>query len=239
MKQKGIASGTIAVVIVVASTLVVVNVLHPFIEEGKSYQGFNEARSAIRSISSAVSRLAVEATGAQRSIDINLRSGRLIVSDSDDTIKIRLNDLEGIVIQGFSTLEGHVEIRGGAFMRAYESDINNDGTADLVLENSAVIFAVKKITPYSAVNTTNFITLMRNKRTSVNVTPVTGIFINDIFNTSYGTGYSQISPVGDNIESSAIKLFVNSSAGIAYEAQFSMAAAQDFIDMRIKRVEGI
>lgn len=240
--KKGMVTGVIVFVIVIISTIAVVNVLNPFVEQGKSYQNFNEARQAIRGISSTVSQIAVEATGAQRSISMNLHDGRLIVSDADDTIKIRLNDVEDIIGSGFETIEGNVEIRGGTFMRAYEADIDNDGTTDLIMENSAVLFAVKKLgssAQYVSINTANFITQMRNKRLNINITPSTGIFVNADFNTSYGTGYTQISPVGNNIESSAIKVAVNSTAGISYEAQFVLSAAQDFVDMRIKRVEKI
>ena len=240
--QKGLMSGVIVFIIVVISTLAVINVLNPFVEQGKGYQDFNEARQAIRSIGSTVSQIAIEAPGSQRSISLDLHDGRLIVSDADDTIKIRLNDVKDIVGSGFETKEGNVVIRGGAFMRAYEADIDNDSTTDFVMENSAVLFAVKKIGSSSqpaSINTTNFITQMQNKRLNVNITPATGIFINDDFNTSYGTGYTDMSPIGNNIESAAIKVAVNSTAGIMYEAQFILSAAQDFVDMRIKRVERI
>lgn len=236
-----IISGTIAVVIVVSSTILVLNTINPFVEEGKEFQSFNEAQNTLQLIDSVITQLFVEAPGARRTVDLSIREGKLIVAGDEDKIKIRL---EGINLfkPGIAQQAGKMTITSGASMKAYESDIDGDSNTDLILENSAVIFAVKKLgnsTNYATINTTNFVVLMRNKNLSLNVSyPKSGVFIDDKETSSYGNGYTELTQKGENIASSSIHLYMNSTANITYDATFSLKAGQDFLEFGVAHVTG-
>ena len=110
----------------------------------------------------------------------------------------------------------------------------------MVLENDAVLFAVKKLgnaTSWATVNTTNIIPLIRNKRSNVNVTPISGIFIGDIANTSYGNGYSELTRAG-TVQESSIHVLVNSSS-FRYDALFTLRSAQDFVELEVKNIQSV
>ncbi len=244
MLMKGdILSGVIVVAIVVSSSILVLNTINPFVQESRDFQSFNEAKLILQTIDSTISQLFFEAPGARRSIDINLREGKFIVSGKDDTIKIRLEGIS-LFTSGLRTQEGNILITSGAAMNAYESDIDGDDNTDLVLENGMLLFAVKKLGSASSpvsVNTSSIITLMRNKNIDFNVSyPRSGIFINDKETTSYGSGYTELTQLGNSMASGSIHLFLNATAAnVTYDATFSLAASQDFIEFQVGHVTGV
>lgn len=239
-----IISGAIAVIIVVGSTVLVLNTVNPFVEESKDYQTLNEAQRTLQLIDSVVSQLFVEAPGARRAVDLNIRDGKLIIAGDEDKIKIRLEKLN-LFRPGLTQQSGKILITsGGTQMKAYESDIDGDGNTDYVLENGVMLFAVRKIgskTSHASINTSTMIVMMLNKNLSLNVSyPRSGIFIDDKETSSYGNGYTEITQAGENLVSSSIYTFVNATAAnITYGATFSMRAGQDFVELAVAHVTGI
>ena len=235
-------SGVVVVIIIVTSSILVLNTINPIIDESKDFQKFNEGKQIMHQIDAMISDLLFEAPGARRSIDINVRDSRLSVSGGDDRLKLRIDDVE-IFSSGVRSQEGNVLITSGPSMRAYEKDIDGDGNTDLVLENGLVLFAVRKIgapSSYAVVNTTTFITIMMDKRLDMNVSyPKSGIFINDKETTSYGVGYTELTSLGETLDSSSIHVFVNATAAnITYDATFSLATSLDFVDLQVSHVTG-
>ncbi|MBI2579318.1 MAG: hypothetical protein HYW27_00270 [Candidatus Aenigmarchaeota archaeon] len=230
-------AGALSVAIIIASTIIVVNTINPLIDEGKTTQAFNDARQTLTSLDATINEIMLEAPGSKRSINVNLRGGKMTVSGKDDKIRVRIDDID-LLESGITVEEGNILITGGAKITSYESDIEGDGDTDLVLENAAIIFAVQKTgspTNYAAINTTTFITQIKNVRTRMNITPASGIFVNDQVNTSYGTGYTELTQTTD-ADSKGIRAFVNSASGMQYEALFTLQAAKDFVELQVKRV---
>ena len=87
-------SATIAISIVIASSVIVLNVISSTIDEGKALQSFKSAKQTMEEIDTTMSELIFEATGAKRSMEIDIDEGELIVSGSEDKIKFRLNDID-------------------------------------------------------------------------------------------------------------------------------------------------
>lgn len=236
-------SSVIIVIIVVISSILVLNTINPIISEGEQLQDFNEAKQALHSLDAAINQVLFEAPGSKRSVDIRIPEGKFQVVGGEDKIKIRIENIN-LFPPGLRQEEGNIVITSGALMRAYESDIDSDGTTDLVLENGRVLFAIKKLGNYTnnvLVNTTSFISLMRNKNLNVDIPyPGSGIFIDDKDKTSYGIGYTELTKMGDNIASSAIRVVLNATAAnVTYEALFSLASAQDFVELEVTQITGV
>jgi len=236
-------SGVIVVIIIVTSSILVLNAVNPIIDESRDFQKFNEAKETLNKIDTAISDLLFEAPGARRSIDIDVQDSRLSVSGSDDKIKLRIDNVD-IFSSGLRAEEGNILITSGPSMKAYESDIDGDGNTDLVLENGLLIFAIRKIgspSSHATVNTTTMVTMMLNKRLSVNVShPRSGIFVDDRETTSYGIGYSELTRLGEGLDSSSIHVFVNATAAnVTYDATFSLSTSLDFIDLQASHVTGV
>lgn len=239
--MKGQIEAAVAIAIIVGSTLLVLNSVTPLIKEGKSTQAFTEAKNTLATVDQSVQQLLAEAVGARRQVDLNIREGKLIISGDEEKIKIRL---EGFTLSqpGATVQEGNIVIQSGAFIDAVEEDIDGDGNTDLVLRNRALTFAIRKTgnsSSWASINTSTMITRVFNNRTNTTIVPGSGIYINDRGDTTAGTGYSLLTNQGREIESSSILVFVNSTAGITYEALFTLTAGTDFIDLQVKKITGV
>lgn len=236
-----IVGAAITVAIVVGSTFIVLNTITPFVEEGRSTQAFLEAKESLAAVDNAVQQLLVEAVGARRQVDLNIREGKLIVAGDEERIKLRLEGYT-LVQPGATVQEGNIQIQGGGAVEAAEEDTNGDGNTDLALKNKALTFAIRKIgnsTNHASINTSTMITQVFNNRTGTTIAPGGGISVNDWTNTSAGTGYTALASRGKNLESGSILAFVNSSSGITYEALFTLHAGTDYIEVQVKRVTGV
>lgn len=240
--MKGIISEVIIIAIVLTTSVVVVMNTNSILDEAEVKNSVNDAKQVIKTVDSAVSQIMLESTGARRSIDLTLTKGKFIFSGSDDTIKIRLEDT-GLLKPGTRIQEENIILQGGGTLSSYEGDILSDGQTDLVLENSAVLLAVKKLgnaTEQATINTSSIVAQIRNKRQGINYNnPRTGLFINDVDNTSVGTGYTELQLQSPNLQQNSIILHLNSSANISYDAVFTMSAATDFIELSVRNIKGV
>ncbi|MDI6721265.1 MAG: hypothetical protein QMD85_02655 [Candidatus Aenigmarchaeota archaeon] len=227
----------IGVALIIISTLIIMNAVTPLIEKSRTTQTLKDAEQIMTTIDSTIREIMTEASGSRRSLSFNLREGKLVVNDKEDRIKFRLENAN-LLESGVTVEESNILVSGGGSVKSYESDIENDGDTDLVLENSALLFAIQKVgspESYAAINTTIVITQIKNMRTGINITPASGIFINNVDNTSYGNGFTELTQSSDS-ESRGIRVFVNSTGGVQYEALFTLQGAKDFIDLQVKRI---
>jgi type II secretory pathway pseudopilin PulG len=232
-------SYVIIIIVVVIATILFLTVINPMIEQGKEMQAYNEAVQILNTINKEVREVMFEPPGTKRVLNLDIREGSLDVSGKENKIKLKLENVK--YLSPGKAQEGNIVVRAGAWMDATETDIDGDNNTELVLQNDAVIFATKKLgspSSHVAVNTTNFIKLIRNIRSDVNITnPRTAIYINDDPATSTGTGYIELTREGVNIPSSGIKLWLNSTAGNVYEVVFTVGAETDYIEMSIRIIE--
>lgn len=229
-----VISSVLAVAIVIASSVVVINVITPLIQEGTAYNQFNKAKQIASSLDTLIKELSVEAPGSKRTVRIEADFGSFEVLGKEEKIKFHLSTPQQILEPGTVVKEAGYVISTGPSMKAYEN------ATSLILENDAVLFAVRKLGSSSgwvSINTSNIVTQINNKRVNVNVTPVTSaILVGDDLNTSVGTGYTELTKPGNTVTSSSIHVFVNSTAGLQYDAIFSLSSAQDFAELEIKNI---
>ncbi|MBI4019079.1 MAG: hypothetical protein HY364_02400 [Candidatus Aenigmarchaeota archaeon] len=237
--MKGIIQEAVLVAVVITSSLIVINLINPTLETSSDIQKFNRAKETMQVLDGIIKELMLESSGASRSVRIISDFGTFTVSGRDDRILFDIPAGVEIMEPGTSRREGNLVITSGKSLNAYEDDVDSDGNLDLVLENDAVKFAVKKIgteTSFSSINTTTFITLIRNKIRSVSMTPTSGVYIGDSLTSSYGTGYTQLSQHGTHLASSSIKAFVSATSGQQYEVIFTLRSSTDFVEIQINRI---
>lgn len=240
-KMKGaIIESVIAVAIIVTSSIIVINMITPAIEESKTYQYVNKAKETMSFLDSVIRELAVEAPGARRTINLVSDFGTFAVTGKDDSLKFTIEGGPAILDPGTSVKEGNLLVTSGPTMSAYESDVNSDGVTDLVLENDAVLLAIRKIgspTNITSINTTSIFTMIRNKKQNVNITPITYIYMDDNLNNAVGDGFTELTVLGSNLLSGGIRVYVNSSGTKEYDAIFTLSSAQDFIELEIRNIK--
>ena len=148
LSRKGLLKGTllssvIAVAVVVTSSVIVVNMISPILEEGKIIQSYNEAKQMMDTIDNNLKQMMYEATGSMRTLDLTAPDGNLLISGNEDRIKFLMKHV-GVLEPGTRIKEGNIVITSGPTLRAYEGDANSVGEDELILENDVVIFAVRK-----------------------------------------------------------------------------------------------
>jgi hypothetical protein len=235
-------SAVVAVAIILGSTLLVVNIIMPTIEEGRDFQSYSESKKTLELIDATITQVFFEAPGSRRSIDLNVREGKFIVSGADDRIRIGLEDME-LFTPGIRRQEGAVTVTSGAQVDSYENDVDGDGNTEIVIENDDVLLAIKKLgspTNHVIVNTSSLIVLIQNKRTRTDIFyPKSTIYINDSIQSSFGIGYTELSDRSPNIASASIHFYVNATlANITYDGVFTGGPSQDFMEFHVTHVQG-
>jgi hypothetical protein len=181
--MKGLMIESVVIVaIVIISSVIVINILNPTFDRGKARTEIDRAEQTMNLIDTVIRELVFESAGASREIRISSDFGIFDIRGSEDKIKFSFDTGIEVMEPGTSIQSGNLLITAGPVIRAYEKDIDSDGNMDLVLENDAVLFAVNKTgssSSWQVINTTSIITRIGNKRAGVNITPVSGIYIND------------------------------------------------------------
>ena len=235
-----IITGIVIAAIVATSSIVVVSNIQSVLEQGRGLQDFNQGKQIMNTLDATIRELMYEATGAKRVVSLK-SPGEIIVSGKTDKIKYRITSETPLLEPGTKTREGNLLITTGPVMDAYEGDVDDDGQTDLVLENDNVLFAIRKIgspTNMVAINTTNMISLIRNKDLSIDINdPVSGLFIDENDNSAFGTGYTELIDMGEGSTYQSIKIFVQSDANINYTAIFTLGSGTDFIELEIRNVK--
>lgn len=238
--QNEMLGTVIILVIIIVATILVVSRIYPLLAQGKETVSLDEAKQMMTSLDSAIKELSFEAPGAKRTVTLKTTGGRFRVSGAENKIKYQIDTTSELITPGTRSKEGPLIITSGQNFRAYESDVDSDGTTDLVLESQYVLFAVKKVgSPSSpaSINTSSIITLIKNIQENVNITPSnTSILINNNETSAYGTGYSELTHPGEYLQESGIKIFVNSTL-YSYEALFTLTTSQDFIELEVRNIQ--
>jgi hypothetical protein len=234
--MKGMIAEVMIIALTIVSTMLVLGTINPVIEEGKTTQSISDSKQVLKTMDSVLNQLAYEAPGAKRSIDVDVPAGTFIFSGKEDKLKVSIPNPSLKIAN--TVQEENIQIQGGGGLNTYEADILNDGNENFVMENSAVLLALKKLGSAEApvfINTSSIITLIQNKRQNVNLTyPRSGIFIGEKQTSSYGYGYTQAS-FGDKTNSIIVHL--NSTANITYDAIFTLAASDDFFEMNVRNIK--
>lgn len=215
----------ITAIVLVTVTIITYNML-PIIENTETMLKIEEAKKILEKVDTLVTRVAYEGEGSKRTLNIDLKGNRLIVSPEERSMKILIPSSR-VHKQGFIKKEGKIKISSGAYVHAYKSDIDNDGIEDLVLENPNIVFAIKNLN--TSINLSNIITKIKNKKTNEEFYPQLEFYIENV-NVSSGNGYTILTQEGDYLLSSSIKVVINATYN--YELLFTLGAGDEFISVK-------
>jgi hypothetical protein len=240
MNKGLLVQSVIVILIVVASTIIVVVFINSLLQESRERQDFNRAKALMLNLDNFIRGLLLESSGARRDIRLLVDYGTFTVAGSENKIKSILEVESDIIEQGVTIREGNLEIISGGGISASEKDIDGDGTTDLVLENEALVFAVRKLGSsgnLTSINASTIVTRMENKLAgNVVAIPEMKFFIEEA-DSSAGNGYSELSRQGSNLPSASIRIYIEPELGVNYEAIFTLTSRKDFIDVRMNLLE--
>lgn len=219
--MKGLVEVVIIVAIIIASTIIVVSSVTSVTSGTKNLLDFNEDRRTMTAVDNAVREVFQESGGSSRAIDVGIRSGVFVADGADDTLKVILaND---VLEKGTFLTEGGIELFRGPFLYTYER--NDHGFPELVLENDALRFAVRKMgneTTDVPVSMDTIATELTDKRTNTTIVPQLGAEKSGSAATS---GHTELSGGGQR---GTITITTD-----AYTLRISLSAGHEFLDLEI------
>ena len=226
--------------IIIAAISVVLSIGLPAIDRAKDAALISEAKNIMQSIDSTARQVLFEGNGAQRVFSISSTGGDYYAEKSTDRILFKLNSISGVIDPGTYKKEGNLIISAGTDVKASEYDANSDGTNELVLENSRILFAVKKIgnsSNYAAANNSQLVKLIQLKENILNITPSdSSTIVDNSLLSVNGTGYTQLMQTGDLLREASIKAYIESNSGANYEIWYTLRSNADFVLEEIKNI---
>lgn len=242
--MKKAVSAIISFVLIVAISIVAISTVlligTPAIDKAKDAALISEAKNIMQAIDSAARQVLLEGAGAQRVFSITSTGGDYFAEKDTDTIKFRLDSVSGVIDPGTYKKEGNLIVSAGTDVKASEYDADSDGTSELVLENSRILFAVKKIgspSSYAAVNNSQLVKLIRLKENNMNITPIdSGTVVDNDLSSRNGTGYTQLAQSGDLLREASVKAYIESNAGVNYEIWYTLRSNADFVLQEVRNV---
>ncbi|MBS3054958.1 MAG: hypothetical protein J4452_00500 [Candidatus Aenigmarchaeota archaeon] len=236
---KGV-SPLIATVLIILMTFVsiglVLSIGRPSLDRAADAAKLNEALQNLRSIDNAVREVASEGISAFRGIQIKISSGNLYVNEPAGSIDYFATQRSGLIESGTFNKDNNIFIIGGGSARAY----NN--TTSMFLENEILNVTLPLSgTPstYVSINTSTAISSIQLVKTTTEIlVPVdSGIIIENISNSSWGIGYSQLVKRQENLPEAQALFHVQSNLSSAvYDVLYSLPARADFLIVDVKNV---
>jgi hypothetical protein len=158
------------------------------------------------------------------------------VIPEEDAVQIKLDI--GVMDYFSRVVKGNLVYIAGNDVTCREEDVNADGVADLVMENSFLRVAFKKTTrtsPMAGINTSASIMQLTEKTGGATINMInSSIIIDNNQATSSGTGYSEILKTGSDLPVCTVHFFVNST--VSYDVFYRLYAGADFITAEARNI---
>ncbi len=208
----------------------------PAIDRAREAAVINEAMQNMKTIANAVKDVASGGVGGMRNLQLKITNGEYKVNEKANSIDFTYVVRSDIMQSGVYIQEGDITVNTGANAEAYESDLDNDGNADYILENEIMKIAILKngsSTSYADITTNSIIRKINFKDTNANVTPSEfSVILDDYAESSSGTGYSEIVKTGYHLPKAEAVVHMNTSF-INYDILFTLQSGADFIMVKI------
>jgi hypothetical protein len=214
-------------------------IFSPMVLTMSSTTEINDAQTLMTSIDKTVQEVARGGSGTSNVFKFS-NSPKMVLSADEDAIKYSKDTDSSIFEYFMRKVTDKITFITGSDVSCYESDINEDGSTDLVLENTYIQFVLQKVAltnPMSNIDTNGNIIIIKEKTNDYIIYPSnSSVVIDENVDTSRGTGYSQILRQGNSMPVCSARFYVNSVAGISYDVYYKLYSGTDFIVVDVKNV---
>lgn len=203
----------------------------PLIAKAEAATSLREAEGIMAQLNNYIRQISSEGAGSSRKITINSKDGSFEVSSSQDSI---IYKLEGPPFYDYLSRKnvGDIYFIGGGDVDCYESGNH------LIMENSRINASFQLIgSPdyWDSIDTSSNIEMLRQKDAGLTVYIVnSSVLVNDIAQTGYGNGYSEILKTGTKLPFCVVHFHVNSSYGKPYDIYYTLFNGADFIVQEVR-----
>ncbi len=216
--------------IIVAVTLLILNVGLPILNKLRDKVAFSKAEENMLALNQHLRDVASEGQGSQRLISIDVREGKFKIQP--DRLEW-IFDTAAMLIDPRSLLSrGDVKIISNADVSA-----SDQGTA-FTLDNSLIMANISKIGNSTSWGVMNTSVLLKHLKLKSNGAYVYGNFtfsINDNPASTYGNGYTSLPDSGSDLGYAVVVAHVNSSV-FEYDLKLTLESRADFLRAELDNV---
>src|SRR3989338_5364164 len=213
------------VAIVVAGVGLVLVVGTPVIDNVKAGLEFKNSEDFMLQFDKAVREVAKEGEGSSRILRSS--DGSFQVSSQEDSVEF--SQRSGVFDYLTRKLSGNLIFIAGSDVSCYESDANNDGKEDLVMENSYIKAALNMVN--GSYSTQTNIVMIKNRNFTIFPTD-SSIMIDGNPSTSSGEGFSYIQRPGKELPKCRVHYAMNST--LDYDIYYTLYSGADFITVEVR-----
>jgi len=232
-KGTELISSVLIVILVLAAVIIIYKVVAPKIRKMKSITYFEEGKDTLNTMSSTISSLSLESSGARRILNLNVPEGGMHINSKDNTIVYRFHSYAKIIDLGSMLKEGNLLITSGQGVKAYTNG------SEYILENGNVLISFKKIgnsTNYGTVNLSDIINYV--KINNVKYYPKVSVKIDHNSESTIGNGYTEFLNEGDFMNYGEFLAHIrDSSKPYNYTVIYTLGTGWDFVTVEVKDIE--
>lgn len=210
----------------------------PALENMQEAASIQKAQNFMQRVDSSVQEVVSEGEGSTRTLTVNFDRGQLYFDNSTDSLVYELQSDAAVISPQTSKRTGNIILSSNADVTVENTSVN--GTPCYMMENEYIKACIRNVGSQGdqkSINTSNLLVLYEfknpdgaNKKLDGNMT----VKLNEVDSTSYGTGYTTATELGDFQGTGEIVATVASSYGFTYDVYYRLPTGADFLKVDVQ-----
>ncbi len=223
-----LVSTAILVLVAVTSFAIVISIGMPLVDKALDSVKVDEAVSFFRYAENYINDITTDGSGSVRSLKFRTSSGGFDVSSRDDSISMEIDT-------GAKLMDDYSRSLSGNFLKISGNDVSCSNETNITMENSYIKFVLRSAAPLSAINTSNIIINITEKRSGKTITPSdSSITIDSMAETSHGIGFAELTKSGNSLPLCTVHAYINST--LNYDIYYTLYAGADFLSIEVRNI---
>lgn len=230
-----IATAALYIGISVTAISAALTVGAPAIENMRDAAAISEAQTFMQDLDSSVQQVVSEGMGSTRTVSVNLQRGRMYFENDTDALVYELQTDADVISPQSSKENGNVVLSSSANVEVYNDTV--DGIDCYMMENEHIKACIKQVgnaSTFDSINTTNLLTYYEFKDDSKELNGNLTVKLDELDDTSYGDGYTQVDRFGTFVGTGRVKAHVASDYGYTYDVIISLSTGSDFLKVDVQ-----
>lgn len=231
-------SSTVSAVVITAVTLsavgVVLNVANPAIDRARDAAAVEQATTFMNELDDTIRATASEGEGSTRTLTLNFDRGEFYLNATTNTLSYNLETTAKPISPQSRTKVGDVILASNADVTVKKATKN--GKDCYLMENQVIQACIRNNGTASSpedINTTALVTYYKVKDGDTKIDLDPKIELNNLHDSSYGTGYTEASELGTRLSNGEVVAHVNAANGFQYRVLYELYSGSDFISIRV------
>ena len=199
----------------------------PVVDRAKANLELRDSEEFLFKLDSSIKDVSREGQGSSRLVKSS--SGNFRVSSEEDVIEY--SQRTSVFDYLTRKINNGILLISGTDANCYEADADSDGKIDLVMENSYITVAVRKVN--GTYNTKDNIIFIKNK--SAKITPIdSSIMVDSNAATAQGNGISYLQQTGQELSKCRARFLMNST--LNYDVFYTLYSGADFLAVDVRNI---